>query len=104
MESLNKVRDGIGLATAGASMVHGRCRKVLADHMLGLLDEVVEIPPCKEAWTRVVSTIPHQHQPFGFHGWDPQTATDCKVAKVYITLVVGAPWLFLVCCFLIVGS
>ena len=40
----------------------------------GLLDEVMEIAPCEEAGTGVVSPVPHQDEPFGFHGGDPHSA------------------------------
>lgn len=36
LESLNKVRNGIGLATAGASMRMWSCRKLLTHHVLSL--------------------------------------------------------------------
>ena len=35
-EGFDEVRDGIGLATARASMVHGCCREVLTHHVLSL--------------------------------------------------------------------
>ena len=47
-----------------------------------LLDEVMEVAPCEKAWTRVVSPVPHQDEPFGFHRGDPHGGDPTSVLHV----------------------
>ena len=47
-----------------------------------LLDEVMEVAPCEKAWTRVVSPVPHQDEPFGFHRGDPHRGDPTSVLHV----------------------
>ncbi len=62
LESLNKVRNGIGLATARASMRMWSCRKLLTHHVLSL--QVTKISQWSTNIIQIFHNVPTFHSRF----------------------------------------